>query len=100
LVVTKKRLGTTLVVDDQGKLIGIFTDGDLRRLVSSGDNFLTRKVGEVMAKNPKRIDADALAVKGLKMMEDHKITALVIVDDLSRPVGIIHIHDILNSKLV
>jgi arabinose-5-phosphate isomerase len=100
LVVTKKRLGSTLVVDDQGKLVGIFTDGDLRRLVSAGVNFLTRRVGDVMAKNPKRIEADALAVKGLRMMEDHKITALVVVDDAERPVGIVHIHDILNSKVV
>ncbi len=53
-----------------------------------------------MTVNPKQIEPDALAVKGLKLMEDHKITALVVVDDQQRPVGIVHIHDILNSKVV
>jgi arabinose-5-phosphate isomerase len=98
--VTDKRLGTALVVDDSGRLLGLFTDGDLRRLVSRGENFLTLKAGEVMTPNPKLIGPEELAEKGLKIMEDYQITALVIVDSDRHPVGMIHIHDILKSKIV
>lgn len=100
VVVTNKRLGTALVVNDDGKLIGLFTDGDLRRLVNRGGNFLTLRAHEVMTPNPKLIGQNELAEKGLKIMEDHQITSLVIVDEQHRPVGVIHIHDILKSKVV
>jgi len=100
LEMTAKRLGCALIVDEQEKLIGIFTDGDLRRLVESNLDFLTKKSGEVVTTDPKRITADALAERGLKVMEDYKITVLVIVDKQEKPVGLVHIHDILQSKLV
>lgn len=100
VVITNKRLGSALVIDDNGKLVGMFTDGDLRRLVSGSDNFLLHRAGDVMIPRPKTIDGDALVVKGLKVMEDFKITALAVVDDQHRPVGLIHIHDILHSKVV
>jgi len=100
VVVTNKRLGAALIVDDSGKLLGLFTDGDLRRLVHRGGNFLTLKAGEVMTPDPKLIGPDELAEKGLKIMEDHQITALVVVDGDQRPVGMIHVHDILKSKVV
>jgi arabinose-5-phosphate isomerase len=100
VVITNKRLGSALVTDDDGKLLGMFTDGDLRRLVSGSDNFLMRKAGEVIRPHPKRIEGEALAVKGLKMMEDFHITALVVIDAEERPVGLIQIHDILRSKVV
>jgi arabinose-5-phosphate isomerase len=98
--VTNKRLGTALVVDSSGALVGLFTDGDLRRLVHRGGNFLTLKAGDVMSPDPKLIGPDELAERGLKIMEDHQITSLVIVDDSQRPVGMIHVHDILRSKIV
>ncbi len=100
LVMTNRRLGSALVTDDAGRLRGVFTDGDLRRLVEGSDDFLTFKSGDVMTRNPKRIESGALAEKGLRIMEENKITALVIVDDNDRPVGLIHVHDILQSKLV
>ncbi|MFH2055716.1 MAG: KpsF/GutQ family sugar-phosphate isomerase, partial [bacterium] len=100
LVMTNKRLGSALVVDEAGKLLGIFTDGDLRRLVEESDNFLNLTAGEAMKAMPKRIEADALAQRALRIMEERKITALVIVDNNDRPVGLLHIHDILESKLV
>ncbi len=100
VTVTNKRLGTALIVDADGRLTGLFTDGDLRRLVNRGGNFLTLSANDVMTPNPKLIGADELAERGLKIMEDHQITALVVVDDRHRPVGMVHIHDILKSKIV
>ncbi len=100
VLITNKRLGTALIVDDERKLLGIFTDGDLRRLVNRNDNFLQKTAADVMSPQPKLIGPDELAERGLKIMEDHKITALVVVDNHRRPVGIVHIHDILKSKVV
>ena len=100
VVITNKRLGTALIVDDDGKLIGIFTDGDLRRVLARNDNFMAKTAAAVMSPQPKIIGPNELAERGLKVMEDHKITALVVVDDQHRPVGIVHIHDILKSKVV
>lgn len=100
VTITNKRLGSALIVDDEGKLVGLFTDGDLRRLVNRGGDFLSLTAAEVMVPQPKLIGADELAERGVKVMEDHKITALVIVDEQHRPVGLVHIHDILKSKIV
>jgi arabinose-5-phosphate isomerase len=100
LEISGKRLGTALVVDDNKILVGIFTDGDLRRLAQKDDNFFSRKTGEVMIKNPKTIFPDAILDEALATMEKYSITALPVVDENNRPVGIIHLHDILKSKLV
>jgi arabinose-5-phosphate isomerase len=96
---TDKRRGMTTVVDAAGRLAGIITDGDLRRLQLAGGTVLDRRAGECMTRNPKRIDADALAATALAMMEAHQITSLVIVDDAGRPTAFIHLHDILSSKI-
>ena len=96
---TDKRRGMTTVVDAAGRLVGIITDGDLRRLQLAGGTVLDRRAGECMTRNPKRIDADALAATALAMMEAHQITSLVIVDDAGRPAAFIHLHDILSSKI-
>ena len=96
---TDKRRGMTTVVDASGRLAGIITDGDLRRLQLAGGTVLDRRAGECMTRNPKRIDADALAAAALAMMEAHQITSLVIVDDAGRPAAFIHLHDILSSKI-
>jgi arabinose-5-phosphate isomerase len=96
---TDKRRGMTTVVDAAGRLAGIITDGDLRRLQLAGGTVLDRRAGECLTRNPKRIDADALAATALAMMEAHQITSLVIVDDAGRPAGFIHLHDILSSKI-
>ncbi len=96
---TDKRRGMTTVVDAAGRLVGIITDGDLRRLQLAGGPVLDRRAGECMSRNPKRIDADALAAAALAMMEAHQITSLVIVDDAGRPAAFIHLHDILSSKI-
>ena len=96
---TDKRRGMTTVVDAAGRLAGIITDGDLRRLQLAGGTVLDRRAGECMTRNPKRIDAEALAATALVLMEAHQITSLVIVDDAGRPAAFIHLHDILSSKI-
>lgn len=100
VVMTNKRLGSALVTDDSGRLVGIFTDGDLRRLVEASSDFMERKSGQVIGGDPKQIDGEALAEKALRIMEENKITALVVLDDDRRPVGLIHVHDLLQSKIV
>ena len=100
IVITAKRLGAAIVVDGEGKLAGIFTDGDLRRAVEKGNDFLTKPVSQFMGRNPKTIEESALAEKALAIMEKHSITSLIILDDNSHPTGIIHLHDILRRKVV
>jgi arabinose-5-phosphate isomerase len=96
---TAKRRGMTTVVDAAGRLVGIITDGDLRRLQLAGGPLLDRRAGDCMSRHPKRIEADALAAAALAMMEAHQITSLIITDDERRPAAFIHLHDILSSKI-
>jgi len=100
LEMTSKRFGLTFVVDDMGKMIGIFTDGDLRRTVESHANPMQLTAGQIATPNPKRISADELASTAVAVMEDFKITSLVITDDENRPLGLIHLHDLLRAKVV
>lgn len=99
LEITSKRLGSTCVVNDSGKLSGFITDGDLRRLLEKNlpINNLTAK--EVMTANPKRISQDVLASFALQTMESFKITSLPVVDDDDKPIGIVHLHDLVNLGL-
>jgi arabinose-5-phosphate isomerase len=97
---TAKGFGATAVVNGEGKLVGIITDGDLRRFVNRGGNFDRSVARDVMTRNPKVAKPDELALQALRRMEDHKITVLIVVDDENRPIGIIHMHDILRSEIV
>jgi arabinose-5-phosphate isomerase len=98
---SSKRLGVTTVVDEGGRLNGVITDGDLRRGIEKWSNkFFEMKAGEVMIKDPKTIQADALAAKALAVMERHSITSLVVPDGDGRLMGIIHLHDILRQGIV
>ena len=97
---TKKRKGVTTVVDVAGRLVGVITDGDLRRLHLSGTPIDALSAGEVATREPKTIRGDDLAAKALEVMETWQITSLVIVDGESRPVGLLHMHDILRAKIV
>lgn len=92
---TKKDLGITLVVDQEDLLIGIVTDGDLRRLIQNKGNVLERPVKEVMTPDPKTIDEDKLAGQALEEMEKHRITSLAITDESKKIKGIVHLHDLL-----
>jgi len=100
LEMTSKRLGTTLVLDQDGKLAGIFTDGDLRRIVEKNEDFMKRTAREVMIPSPKTVKKDEMAEKAINMMESFKITSLPVTDSENNPIGILHIHDILTRKIV
>ena len=97
---TQKRKGMTTVIDGEGRLAGVITDGDLRRLHLRGGSIDDLTASQVASREPKMICADALAAKALEVMETWQITSLVIVDQARRPVGIIHMHDILRAKIV
>ncbi|MCG8342353.1 MAG: KpsF/GutQ family sugar-phosphate isomerase [Chlorobiales bacterium] len=99
LEMTSKRFGISGVIDDTGKLSGIFTDGDLRRLIQSKRDFLSLQAKDVMTKEPKTISADTMAEECLKMLETHRITQLLVCDDDNCPVGLIHIHDLVTLGL-
>ena len=99
LEMTAKR-GVTSVVDEKGRLAGIITDGDLKRLLAKTNDIFALKVDEVIGRNPKTVDQDRLAVKAAKMMEDYRVTSLLVVDKDSRPVGIIHLHDIMQAGVL
>jgi arabinose-5-phosphate isomerase len=100
LEMTKKRFGMTTVVDGDGRLIGVVTDGDLRRLHLKTQSIAGVRAGDVASSTPKTIGADELAAKALEVMEAWAITSLVVPDAAGQPVGIIHMHDILRAKIV
>lgn len=99
LEMTTKR-GITSVVDDEGRLIGVITDGDLRRLLEKTDKIFSLKAKDVMTTNPKVIDKDSLAVVAAKKMENYGITALIVIDDERKPIGIIHLHDLMRERVI
>jgi len=87
----------TTVVDDNGTLCGIFVYGDLGRLLEGRKEIFDLRVRDVMITDPKTIGRERLAAEALRLMERHGITCLVVVDKKRRPIGIIHLHDILRS---
>lgn len=97
---TSKGLGCTNVIGDDGKLVGIITDGDLRRMLEKGVTDLNINVTEVMIKSPKSMQPQELAVDALNLMEDNKITMLPIVDENNNLVGMLHMHDLINAGVV
>lgn len=99
--ITSKRLGFAAVVDEEEHLRGIITDGDLRRsLVKWGQEAFEKRAFEISTANPKTINSDALAVEALKMMEKHAISDLLIIDNHTRPVGLIHLKDLLRAGVI
>jgi arabinose-5-phosphate isomerase len=101
--ITSKRLGVTGVIDGEGNLIGVITDGDLRRgLQTHGDAILNKRTEEVMTAGPRTIAKDVLAAQALSLMEENSprpITCLFVLDGSQKPVGIIHLHDILKTGI-
>jgi arabinose-5-phosphate isomerase len=99
--ISSKRLGITTVVDRNSKLLGVITDGDLRRgLEKWGEGFFSLKAGEVMTRNPKTISKDTLAAKAVTIMEKYSITVLIVTDNENNIEGIIHLHDLLKAGIV
>jgi arabinose-5-phosphate isomerase len=98
---SRKRLGMSAIVDAGGRLLGLYTDGDLRRTLDDASiDVRATKIASVMTRNPKVIDADALAVEAAQLMEAHKINALLVVDAERRVVGALNIHDLLRARVV
>ncbi|SDV01701.1 KpsF/GutQ family sugar-phosphate isomerase [Pseudomonas sihuiensis] len=100
LEMTQKGLGMTVVLEEDGRLAGIFTDGDLRRTLDKGIDVRQALIDEVMTPHGKTARAEMLAAEALKIMEDHKINALVVVDDLDNPVGALNMHDLLRAGVM
>ncbi len=99
LEMTSKRLGATCVVDEKGNLVGIITDGDLRRLLQKTTNVADLTAEQVMSKNPKTIRKGTLASIALQEMEQFSITQLIIVDHEQKPYGVVHLHDLVRAGL-
>jgi len=97
LEMSRKRLGMTVVTDEEQRAVGVFTDGDLRRVIDQSLNLRLIPIEKAMTFNYKTTAADQLATEALRLMEDNKITTLIILDDEKKPQGVIHIHDILNQ---
>lgn len=96
LVMSEKRFGAVGVIDGAGRLTGLITDGDLRRHM---DGLLAHTAGEVMTRAPLTITPGALAAEALKLMNDRRITVLFVVED-QRPVGVLHVHDLLRAGVI
>lgn len=99
-LVSEKKLGTALLVDEKNTLQGVLTDGDIRRAVIKHPNCSNLKVKEIMTVNPKTIPHDALCAKALSIMEKYSITSLAVVDENNVPIGLLHIHDLLKAGVV
>jgi arabinose-5-phosphate isomerase len=95
-----KKLGMTTVVDEAGCLMGIITDGDLRRFIQGGGDFSRITAADLASRHPKTIGPDELATTALGLMEQHSITALVVGESGQAPVGVIHLHDLLKNGIV
>jgi arabinose-5-phosphate isomerase len=101
LEMTRKGFGVTTVVDEENHLLGIITDGDLRRLIQrAGDHALAVTAIEAMTANPRLIDRDEFATAALRIMEQHHITSLLIVDKDNRLEGLLHLHDLWRTEMV
>jgi arabinose-5-phosphate isomerase len=100
--ITSKRLGVTAVMNEREELVGVITDGDLRRALERHPDLLELKASEAMTRNPKWIEADILAAQAVQQMEEHAITSLLVFDKEGdkTPQGIIHLHDLLKAGVV
>ncbi len=100
LQMTRGGMGMTAIVTAERQIAGIFTDGDLRRLIEHGCDFATTRVSEVMSRTPRTISADALAVEAAEQMEQHRITQLLVADRDNRLAGALTTHDLMQAKVI
>ncbi|MCU9952644.1 MULTISPECIES: arabinose 5-phosphate isomerase KdsD [Burkholderia] len=98
--ITAKRLGMTAVVDADGKVAGIFTDGDLRRVLARDGDFRTLPIADVMTRNPRTIAPDHLAVEAVELMERHRINQMLVVDADGALIGALNMHDLFSKKVI
>jgi arabinose-5-phosphate isomerase len=99
LVMTATKMAAASIVDDEGRLVGFFADGDLRRYLLKGDCDLARPVGELMTRSPKCARPQMMAVKALEILREFKIIELPVVDEDHRPIGMLHLHDITRAGI-
>jgi arabinose-5-phosphate isomerase len=100
LEISRKRMGMTAIVDPSRRLVGIFTDGDLRRSLERGVDIHSTSVDEVMTHNPRTIHPEALAAAAVELMEEHKLTQLPVVDADGVVVGALNIHDLFRARVL
>lgn len=100
VTMSEKGLGMLVVVDEHGKLAGVFTDGDLRRLFQQQDHLSGLTLADTMGRHPKSITAAQLATEALKLMQREKVNGLVVVDEANQPVGALNMHDLLQARIV
>lgn len=100
LEVTRKGLGMTAVVDAEGRPVGVFTDGDLRRVIERMHDFSNVQIRDVMHADPRRVRPGQLAVDAVAVMEEFRINQMLVVDDDDRLVGALHIHDLTRAKVI
>ena len=100
LEMSRKGFGLTTVVDDQDRLLGVYTDGDLRRSIDQGTDLTRAEIGLLMNTQPRLAEPNTLAAEALKLMEDNKITALIVRDEQNHPLGVLHMHDILRAGII
>jgi len=98
--VSRKSMAMTAIVDDDGRAIGVFTDGDLRRLLEQVQDFTRLTIAEVMHPHPRTIGADRLAVDAVRLMEEFRINQLLVADAEGKLVGALHIHDLTRAKVI
>jgi len=99
LEISSKRLGATAVIDDSGNLIGMITDGDIRRMLQNHDSFDNLIAKDIMSENPKTVSKQELAINAFQLMEKNSITQLIVTND-NKYMGIVHLHDILKEGIV
>jgi arabinose-5-phosphate isomerase len=97
---TEKGFGMTTITNTQGELLGVFTDGDLRRIIDSETNISSVNMSQVMTENPKTVNHDMLVAEALTIMEKASITAVVVEDARNHPIGVLHMHDILRAGVI
>ncbi|RAP38398.1 MULTISPECIES: KpsF/GutQ family sugar-phosphate isomerase [Legionella] len=98
--VTAKKLGMTCVVNSQGKLVGVYTDGDIRRTLTQNFDINTASLSQVMSRNCKTIHSGMLAAEALTLMQKYSITSLVVIDEEQHPIAVIHLHDLLRAGVL
>jgi len=100
LEISQKGMGMTAIVDEAGHPVGVFTDGDLRRLIEKAQDFARLAIRDVMHANPRRVHPDQLAVDAVAVMEEFRINQMLVVDDDGVLVGALHIHDLTRAKVI
>jgi len=97
---TAKRMGMTAIVDDHDRVAGIFTDGDLRRVLERTGDFRELPIADVMTRSPRAIGADRLAVEAVELMERHRINQMLVIDEAGKLIGALNMHDLFSKKVI